>query len=52
MTNHLPDSRQKNRLTIGFLNSEVTPEWAVWPWQGMVDAAPKYDVNLLRSLEK
>lgn len=52
MTNHLPDTHQKNRPTIGFFNVDIGPEWALWPWQGMVDAARQYDVNLLSFIGK
>jgi GAF domain-containing protein len=41
-TNH-----NQERLTIGFFNTHIGPEWASWPWQGMVDAGCHYDVNLL-----
>ncbi|MFC1975996.1 substrate-binding domain-containing protein, partial [Chloroflexota bacterium] len=41
------NNHNQKRPTIGFFNTYIGPEWASWPWQGMVDAARKYDVNLL-----
>jgi len=45
-------NHNQERPTIGFLNTHIGPEWASWPWQGMVDAAGKYDVNLLAFIGK
>ncbi len=39
--------RRTDRLTIGFLNSNVDHEWALWPWQGALDAASAHQVNLV-----
>ena len=36
-----------NRPTIGFLNMDVRHEWALWPWQGVMDAAAAHQVNLV-----
>ena len=45
---HLTDTdRRKKRPTIGFFDLEIANDWALWPWQGVVDAARKHDVNLV-----
>jgi hypothetical protein len=43
---HLSPQRT-DRLTIGFLNSDLHYEWALWPWQGVMDAALAHQVNLV-----
>ncbi len=35
------------RPTIGFVNIDLHHEWAVWPWQGIMDAAAAHQVNLV-----
>jgi signal transduction histidine kinase/DNA-binding LacI/PurR family transcriptional regulator len=40
-------SQRKKRPTIGFFALEISNDWALWPWQGVVDAACKHDVNLV-----
>jgi hypothetical protein len=39
--------KQKQRPTIGFFNLEIANDYALWPWQGIVDAARQHDVNLV-----
>ncbi len=44
---HGTPGRQNGRPTIGFFNLNISDDWALWPWLGMVDAARKHDVNLV-----
>ncbi|MGA3056950.1 MAG: methyl-accepting chemotaxis protein [Candidatus Limnocylindrales bacterium] len=45
-------SRHGNRPTIGFFNSEVEPDWALWPWHGIMDAARERSVNVITYVGK
>jgi methyl-accepting chemotaxis protein/DNA-binding LacI/PurR family transcriptional regulator len=40
-------SWQKNRPTIGFFNSEVEADWALWPWHGVMDAAREQSIDVI-----
>jgi len=40
-------SRHGNRPTIGFFNVGVEADWALWPWQGITDAARERSVNVI-----
>jgi len=42
----------RRRPTIGFFNIYIGPEWATWPWHGAMDAARKYDLNLITCIGK
>ena len=42
----------RRRPTIGFFNIYIGPEWTLWPWHGVMDAARKYDVNLITCIGK
>ena len=44
--------QQKGRPTIGFFNGDLGLEWTLRPWWGAVDAARKYDANLLACFGK
>jgi signal transduction histidine kinase/DNA-binding LacI/PurR family transcriptional regulator len=43
----LSTSQRKKRPTIGFFNLNISDDWSLRPWLGMVDAARKHDVNLV-----
>lgn len=52
MHDTLPMTLQKsswhaNRPTIGYININVLHEWALWPWQGILDAAETNQVNVV-----
>src|SRR5512136_3357547 len=40
-------NQRKKRPTIGFFIHQFRREWALLPWQGIVDAARERDVNLV-----
>ncbi|MBN2006159.1 MAG: SpoIIE family protein phosphatase [Anaerolineae bacterium] len=40
-------AKHKNRPTIGFFEMNISEDWAMRPWLGVVDAARKHDVNVI-----
>ncbi|GAK53934.1 stage II sporulation protein E [Candidatus Moduliflexus flocculans] len=40
-------SWRADRPTIGYMNINVLLEWALWPWQGILDAAETNQVNVV-----